>query len=235
VGERGQRRGRALGVVTGALTLMVAGAGCADERTTTVIRSADDIAVMTPADVAEARMPTPTTIVGVTTPQGPSEAGTPATPAQSGQVDTTDTDTIPLNEDDRPAELKLFDAFGQFTSCLADAGYEIEGNLQDPNNPAYQDPDYLSAVQTCAARSDIVAVLEEVQATRSSLSPEEVEERNENFVALRDCLEAKGWQIETTTDENGLISPSQFVDADGELDTRDIDSCVSELNIGIDD
>ena len=141
-------------------------------------------------------------------------------------------DTIPLNKDDRPPELRLFDAFGKFKSCIADEGYTIEGDLQDPNNPAYKDPAYLDTVRTCAARTDIINILAEVQATRANLTPDEVKQRNEVFIGLRDCLENRGWTIETTTSEIGLLEPKVFQNADGVLDERDIDQCVSELNIG---
>ena len=208
-------------------------AGCAaggDER---VVRGADEVQVMTPEEVAAARAATGApTAVGSTVPEGSGVT------APAGTTDTdTDTgagsgDTIPLNRDDRPPELKLFDAFGKFRTCIEDKGYVIQGNLQDPSNPAYQDPAYRDAVSTCAARTDIINILAEVQATRADLTPAEVEERNEVFVELADCLEDKGWTVETRTSEIGLLEPVVFEGPDGTLNERDIDQCVSELNIG---
>jgi hypothetical protein len=210
-----------VGAAVAALALLAA---CGGGSTTQVVRGADDVQVLTPAEVAAARAAIDT---GVPTTTTGTAAGGSAPSSEAGAGDT-----IPVNKDDRPPELRLFDAFGKFKSCLTDKGYTIEGNLQDRNNPAYQDPAYAEAVSTCAARSDIVNILAEVQATRADLTPDEVKERNEAFIALRDCLVDKGWTIETSTSEIGLLEPKVFQNADGELDERDIDQCVSELNIG---
>lgn len=199
---------------------MLAACGGSGE-TATVVRAADDVQVMSPDEVAAQRLPTLTTLASTTT---VSLAPGETTPAAA--------DTVPQNQDDRPPELRLFEAFGNFRGCLEDKGYGIEGDLLDPNNPAYQDPAYLDAVRTCAARTDIVAVLQEVQATRSSLTPEEVEQRNEVFIALRDCLIDRGWTVETRTSEIGLLEPTVFQNADGVLDERDINQCLSEQQLG---
>jgi hypothetical protein len=143
----------------------------------------------------------------------------------------TASDTIPLNQDNRPPELKLFDAYAEFSGCIKDAGQTIRGDLQDPNNPAYQDPAYLEVIQKCAARSDIINVLQEVGTTRASLEPAEIKTRNEAFVALSDCLKKKGWKIETSIDSAGLINPTQFQSADGDLNQRDLDQCLTETGI----
>jgi hypothetical protein len=198
-------------------------AGCANGTTTQVVRGADDVQVMTPEEVAAARATIDTGVPGTTPGSGAGSGTTPSTAAG---------DTIPLNKDDRPPELRLFDAFGKFKSCIEDEGYTIEGDLQDPSNPAYKDPAYLDTVRTCAARTDIINILAEVQATRANLTPDEVKQRNEVFIGLRDCLENRGWTIETTTSEIGLLEPKVFQNADGVLDERDINQCVSELNIG---
>jgi hypothetical protein len=199
---------------------MLAACGGSSE-TTTVVRAADDVQVMSPDEVAAQRLPTLTTLASTTT---VSLAPGETTPAAA--------DTVPQNQDDRPPELRLFEAFGNFRGCLEDKGFGIEGDLLDPNNPAYQDPAYLDAVRTCAARTDIVAVLQEVQATRSSLTPEEVEQRNEVFIDLRDCLIDRGWTVETRTSEIGLLEPTVFQNPDGVLDERDINQCLSEQQLG---
>jgi hypothetical protein len=199
---------------------MLAACGGSSE-TTTVVRAADDVQVMSPDEVAAQRLPTLTTLASTTT---ASLAPGETTPAAA--------DTVPQNQDDRPPELRLFEAFGNFRGCLEDKGFGIEGDLLDPNNPAYQDPAYLDAVRTCAARTDIVAVLQEVQATRSSLTPEEVEQRNEVFIDLRDCLIDRGWTVETRTSEIGLLEPTVFQNPDGVLDERDINQCLSEQQLG---
>ena len=216
--------GRAITGLFGAVMVLIT--GCSADSTVTVVRDADDVQVMSPEQVLQQRLPAVTTTV-----PGASDSSVPAGAGQPPAT-TAAADTIPLNQDDRPPEVRLFAAFGEFRGCLEDKGYVIEGNLLDPNNPAMQDSAYRDAVITCAARSDIVAVLQEVQATRANLTPEEVEQRNEVFVALRDCLRDKGWTVEATTSEIGLLEPTEFHNADGDLDERDINQCLSEMNIG---
>ncbi len=189
-------------------------------QTTTVVRDVDAIQVMTPEEVTAMR----STLV-------------PAIQSSVDEVDSsltageTTSDTIPLNQDNRPPELKLFDAYAEFSGCIKDAGQTIRGDLQDPNNPAYQDPAYLEVIQKCAARSDIINVLQEVGTTRTNLEPDEIKTRNEAFVALSGCLKKKGWKIETSIDSSGLISPTQFQSADGDLNQRDLDQCLTETGI----
>lgn len=204
-------------------TAMVSGlSACGEQATTTLVRGADEVKVMEPEEVARLRLPTVTTLAP-TADTGPVAA--------NGAPDDTTGETIPLNKDDRPPEVRLFEAYGNFRGCLEDKGYGIQGNLTDPNNPAYQDSAYREAVTTCAARTDIVTVLQEVQATRANLNPEQVETRNEVFITLRDCLVDKGWVVETTTSEIGLLEPKEFHNAEGELDERDINQCLSEQNL----
>jgi len=212
-------RGACIIALAGAALVGCGGSGDA----AVVVRGADDVQVMSPDEVAAQRLPTITTVAAV---------GSSTTSGGDTGASTSAGETVPQNQDDRPPELRLFEAFGNFRGCLEDKGFGIEGDLLDPNNPAYQDPAYLDAVRTCAARTDIVAVLQEVQATRSSLTPEEVEQRNEVFIELRDCLIDRGWTVETRTSEIGLLEPAVFQNADGVLDERDINQCLSEQNLG---
>lgn len=205
-----------------ASAILFAGVGCASGNSAvSVIRDVDAIQVMSPEEVIAMR----STLV-------------PALLENGSQVEIDDSvpddetaDTIPLNEDKRPPELKLFDAFKSFSGCIEDAGEGIRGDLRDPNNPAFQDPAYLELIQKCAARSDIVNVLEEVSTSRANLTPEEIKTKNEGFVVISDCLKKKGWKIETTIDASGLITPSQFQSADGELNDRDLNQCLTETGI----
>jgi hypothetical protein len=192
-------------------------------QTTTIIRDVDAIQVMTPEEVTAMR----STLV----PVGDASNNTGSDVSVAPGDDASATDTIPLNKDDRPPELKLFDAFSKFSGCIKDSGETIRGDLQDPNNPAYQDPAYLEVVQKCAARSDIVNILNEVSTTRANLTPDEIKTRNEAFVVLSDCLKKKGWKIDTSIDSSGLINPTTFQSADGDLNQRDLDSCLTETGI----
>ena len=214
------------------LTPLALVTACSGGDETTYVRAADDVQVMDPDEVAGAR---PDLVSGTTVPPGstavPGGSTDTTGPATPG-TDASGEETVPQNVDDRPPEIRLFEAFGKFRTCLEDKGYGIEGDLTNPNNPAYQDPAYADAVGTCAARTDIVAVLQEVQSTRANLTPEQVEQRNEVFVLLQECLEAKGWTVETNTSEIGLLEPAVFQNADGELDERDINQCLAEQELG---
>lgn len=201
-------------------------AGVSDTRV--VVRELDDIVVLSPDDVAAIRATIPSEADSA-----PELADVSSAVETSGPSDTSPSaTTIPLNQDDRPAELKLFDAYANFKSCIEDAGETIRGNLQDPSNPAYQDPAYAELVQTCAARSKIIDALRETAQARGDLDPDEVRTRNEAFQRLSECLKKRGWNIETRVDEKGLINPSRFESPDGTLNQRDLDQCLSETGVG---
>jgi len=189
---------------------------------------------MSPADVLAMRSTIPEGLE-VSSNQGPGTSGQEieSSDAEDGSSDENDQSdsTVPQNVDDRPAELKLFEAYANFKSCIEDAGETIRGNLQDPTNPAFQDPAYAELIQTCAARSKIIDALRETAQARGDLSPDEVRTRNEAFKSLSECLKKRGWTIETRVDEKGLINPSRFESPDGTLDQRDLDQCLSETGI----
>ncbi len=209
--------------------------GCSAAGSTDVqVRLLDDITVMSPADVLAMRSTIPEGLE-VSSNQGPGTSGQEieSSDAEDGSSDENDQSdsTVPQNVDDRPAELKLFEAYANFKSCIEDAGETIRGNLQDPTNPAFQDPAYAELIQTCAARSKIIDALRETAQARGDLSPDEVRTRNEAFKSLSECLKKRGWTIETRVDEKGLINPSRFESPDGTLDQRDLDQCLSETGI----
>jgi hypothetical protein len=207
------------------LSLLLLSSCGSSSQTTNIVRDVDAIQVMTPEEVTAMR----STLVPVG--DGSDNSGTTDESTAGEDASNTTSDTIPLNKDDRPPELKLFDAFSKFSGCIKDSGETIRGDLQDPNNPAYQDPAYLEVVQKCAARSDIVNILNEVSTTRANLTPDEIKTRNEAFVVLSDCLKKKGWKIDTSIDSSGLINPTTFQSADGDLNQRDLDSCLTETGI----
>ena len=199
---------------------VLAVSGCGTAVLDTQVRSADDVQVMTPEAVALARSE-----------MGPLETTPPSLAPGETVPAGAATDTVPLNKDNRPPELRLFDAYAKFKSCIEDTGNTIQGNLQDPNNPAYKDPEYVKVITTCAARTDIIEILQEMQATRADLNPEEVETRNKAFKLLEACLKEKDWKIETTTDKIGLINPSVFQSPDGSIDQGDVNACLETTGI----
>jgi hypothetical protein len=133
-------------------------------------------------------------------------AAPPGQPVAAGAATTAATDdTIPLAEDDPVT--KLFSAFSEFRSCLKADGVEFIGP-PDPNDPESptNDPAYVKVLSTCAARSNILQALQEVQAAQADLTPEEIEAQNEGYLVWRDCMIDRGWKI-----------PEPVPDADGRL------------------
>jgi len=133
-------------------------------------------------------------------------------------------DTLPLNQDNRPPEVKLFSAYQKFTSCLKADGFKVEGNLQDRNNPAFQNKEYVASLTKCAARSDILGALRASREANAKLTPKEVQQKNENFKKISDCLKKRNWTISFSTSDIGLLQPVQFTSPDGGINERDIRS-----------
>jgi hypothetical protein len=191
-----------------AAALVLGGCGSGESRVT--IRNADDVQVMSPAEVKQ-------------------QKAAKSDDANSGAAGAGN--TVPQNEDKRPIEARLFESFGMFRKCIAADGEGIKGDLTDRNNPAYKDPAYVKTVQKCAARSKIAEIYQEFQSIQKTMTPDQVKERNESLKKLQPCLEKKGWTIETTTNEIGLITPTKFQSADGQLNERDIAQCASDVGI----
>ncbi|MFM8237990.1 MAG: hypothetical protein ACKOBG_09570 [Actinomycetota bacterium] len=203
------RFGRIRAVGAAVLALGVLG-GCAAASSRTVIRSADDVQVMTPAEVKAMR----------------SDASTGDAAGTAGPGET-----VPQNVDDRPVEARIFEAFGKFRRCVEDAGDTIRGDLLDRSNPAFQDPEYVKLLGKCASRTGILDILKEFQSVRENLTPEQVKERNEGFKDLQPCLEKRGWTITTRTSKIGLIEAVKFFGPNGSIDERDVNQCAAEAGI----
>ena len=162
-------------------------------------------------------------------------------PGQQPPPTTTPPETIPLSEDD--PQTAFFKAAQVFQQCLDDEGFEFIGvpDAANPNAPS-NDPDYLAALGTCAAKSNIIQALENVQKAEDAMTPAEIEERNEQYLEWRECMIGKGWGIpEPTPDERGrLFSFSgaaqgggpQFDPPAGEslLDSDDFGDCIDEVS-----
>ena len=204
----------------GALALSLL--GCAESGASQakfVLRGADEVQVMSAAQVAALRQP----IVDPADASKPNEAG------------ETSSETVPLNADNRAPEVKLFAAYQKFNACLKADGFKIEGNLQDPKNPAFQNKEYVASLTKCAARTDILNVVRATQEATSKLTPEEVKGRNEIFKALSECLKQRGWTVELSVNSIGLLQPQQFRAADGTLNERDLDQCLTETGVNTSD
>lgn len=178
--------------------------------------------------------------VTTTTEANTADAGGGA--AESGDAGATE-DTIPQEE--QTADEAFFDSVGTFMSCMdAEAGgfIGLPESFTDPGSgdqtkPVNQ-PAYLEALQSCAARSDIINTMQAAEDS-SRFTPEEIEERNRNFIAFRECLIGRGWSIpEPSPDENGLLFHS-YVEAAQQwqapagqsiLDSDDLGECAGEAN-----
>ena len=190
-----------------ALTLSACG-GSGAAAVDTVVRDPDDQQVLTPAEVAEMR-----------------EGGEGGEAGAGGATG----DTIPLEEVD-PTQ-RLFTAFSEFNGCMEDGGQTFRGDPRsDPT--LLEDTEYMEVIQRCAARSDILGALEALQEFNANLTPDEVEERNEQFLVFEECLEERGWTVEASPNETGLLTPSQFESPDGTLNERDLRQCGSEVDPG---
>jgi hypothetical protein len=136
----------------------------------------------------------------------PAAADTTAPGAPADPPPTQATDTIPLADNSDPAT-DFFEAFGQFRGCLDGEGVSFIGvpSGADPNSPA-NDPAYIEALQLCAARSNILEAMQSAQSAQDQMTPEQIEESNQAYLAWRDCMIDRGWGI-----------PDPVPDAEGRL------------------
>ncbi len=63
-----------------------------------------------------------------------------------------------------------------------------------PNSPA-NNPDYIKALSTCAAKSNIVQALKDQQAAQDALTPAQIQTQNKAYLKWRDCMIGRGWGI----------------------------------------
>lgn len=161
-------------------------------------------------------------------------------PGAEPSATTTPPDTIPLSEDD--PQTAFFKAANVFQQCLDDEGFQFIGipDSGNPNSPT-NDPDYLSALGTCASKSNIIQALENVQAAEDAMTPAEIEESNEQYLEWRDCMIGRGWGIpEPQPDERGRLfsfggaasgGGPQFEPPPGESVTNsdDVTECIEEV------
>jgi hypothetical protein len=77
---------------------------------------------------------------------------------------------------------KFFKALNVFSTCLRGLGVKFIGipDSSKPNSPA-NDPDYIKALSTCAAKSNIVQALKDQQTAQDNLTPAQVELQNKGY------------------------------------------------------
>ncbi|MEM7092523.1 MAG: hypothetical protein AAF567_05945 [Actinomycetota bacterium] len=157
-----------------------------------------------------------------------------------GDADAADdSDDIPLNENEETFVEQaegLFNTIDDFSECLATAGFEFLGvpEADMPEDDPRANPNYIQALTTCAAETNIVSAFENADFSSDSLSPEEIEARNAGYVYFEACLTVRGWTLgEATPDANGMLQlPDQFEPPAGEtlIGTDDLRECLAEAN-----
>jgi hypothetical protein len=147
------------------------------------------------------------------------------------------TTTIPLAKQNPLSA--LFQSMDIFQSCLQGLGTPFIGvpSKSDPNSPA-NDPTYVKNLQTCAAKSQIVQALKDIQNAENHLTPAQIRTQNKQFLAWRKCMIGRGWQIPTPTpDSSGRLfdisqeSTSQWVPPPGQslLNSPDMQACANKV------
>ena len=130
-------------------------------------------------------------------------AGKGASNAASSASSTAD--TIPLAGTDPTT--KFFGAVSTFSSCLKNLNVKFIGvpNASNPGSPA-NNPAYLKALSTCAAKSGIVQALKDQQTAQDNLTPAQIKVQNAGYLKWRDCMIGRGWGIpEPKPDTKGRL------------------------------
>jgi hypothetical protein len=152
-------------------------------------------------------------------------------PAASAGTTAKTRETIPLAKED--PNTKFFEANKTFQTCLKDSGVKFIGapDEANPNSPT-NDPAYTKAVSTCAARSNMLQTIKDLQRADDDMTPAEIETQNKNYLKFRTCMIARGWGIpEPTPDARGRLTPAvpNFTPAPGQDATSsDITDCAAE-------
>ena len=98
-------------------------------------------------------------------------ASTPTAPPGGGTTPTTVEVSVPLDKNSNPTD-DLLASFGKFRDCLNDENVKFIGapDASNPESPT-NDPDYIKALSTCAARSNIVQALRRRRPNRTRSRP----------------------------------------------------------------
>lgn len=133
------------------------------------------------------------------------EAGQVSVPVTEADDETTES-TIPLAGDDRPAFMRMGDAFGAFMDCLAAEGYPDPDLSKAQTDFESLEPGLQDALAKCNNETGIAEIMQEMQKENENLTPEQIEQRNVGFLAFRECAVELGWKWpEPTPNEDGLL------------------------------
>ncbi len=228
------RRPRVGPILLASSLFAVAFSGCGEDTVEggAVIRTADGVQLIDPD---EAELITSEAAAGADTAAGDATAEGDTSDAAAGDssdaaFDEETADTVPVDDDRSPDEV-MFDAFNDFRGCLDERGTQFIGAPDASGEGPTNDPAYLESLSVCAAQSNIVEALESQQSALEDMTPEQVEERNEGVLNFAECMEGRGFTVEMTTGENGMLTPSNMVGPNGEsaLDGgTDLEDCAAE-------
>jgi hypothetical protein len=184
-----------------AIALVLLASGCAEEEPTPQVLRAGQVDIKLPDGWTLTENGATRPDVAAPAASGEAAAG----PDAPSGTDTTTADTVPLAQDD--PQTAFFKAVRVFQECLTEFGTTFIG-VPDPSNPSSpaNDPAYLEVLGTCAARSNILQALNDVQAAQDAMSPAEIEEQNEGYLEWRECMIGRGWGIpDPKPDEKGRL------------------------------
>jgi hypothetical protein len=216
IGDRRSRRVVAVvgAVAIGALGLAACGGGSDDGQPR--VLEAGQVDVKLPPGfkvvnqkvvvVKKKKVATPKAAGGKRTTATTKPGSTPTAPGGGGTTPTTAKSSVPLDKNSNPTE-DLLASFGKFRDCLNGEHVKFIGapDASNPESPT-NDPDYIKALSTCAARSNIIQALQAAQAEQDTLTPAQIKERNKGYLAWRDCMIKRGWVIpKPTPDSKGRL------------------------------
>ena len=190
-GRRTLRGVERVGVAVVALALA---AGCSGAHATrTDIIRAGQVDIQLPPGWTVTRHGVSAPATAAPSPSGGGATGGPASGGPAQAAASTGS-TIPLVKQDPTTA--FFQATSDFSSCLKGLGVKFVGapDPKNPNSPA-NDPNYLKSLTTCAAQSHIVQALKDFQAAQNNMTPAQIQQENKGYLAWRDCMIGRGWQI----------------------------------------
>jgi hypothetical protein len=147
-------------------------------------------------------------------------------------------DTVPLAQDD--PQTAFFKSVRVFQGCLDDLGTKFIGvpDQKNPSSPT-NDPAYLKDLGTCAAKSNILQALQNVQKAQDAMTPAEIEKQNKTYLKWRDCMTGRGWGIPKPKPDakgrlfafGGTSGPPQFTPPPGQdaFSSPDFQDCIEEV------
>jgi|GEM_PF-1288175 len=121
---------------------------------------------------------------------------------------TEDPDAIPLEQEEAGVS-DLLNAFDALSACLDNANYPedlVPSGPDDQETLAQLTEDQLDTLIGCAAQSQILQTLEDVQASGADRTAQEIEADNEGTLHFVDCARGIGWTVsDPTPDQDGAL------------------------------